>query len=477
MNEDLSNIEVEIPAATFGEITDTIGEIYGNKDLNKKTKDTMASSAIFTFLKDNETIVSLIDDSKDEFWVYRDGIYIPNGKTLIYKWTHFILGQMYDKRIAENVIDRFNAEMTVDKEFFFDYPIRKPDDIVVKNGILDMKTLDLKPHNPNEIHFSRINAKYDPKKDCPTVKNFLEEVLPDEKSRKLFQEFVGFSLIKEYRFEKAFILHGKHGRNGKTKLLSYLEHFFGDDNVSNLSFNDIQENQFALSELHGKLVNITGEVNEGAVSNQEVFKKLTGQDRIDVNRKFLTNLRFRNYAKLILAANEIPPVYHADDAFWNRWVILEFPNQFLTPTNYDKNNPNHRIQKQNVLQELIEADETDGFLNWAIEGYQRLHRQGGFSSDMKISDIERYWKKNSNSIFAFIEEEIVEDPDDFIMKDEFRKKYHDFCMKKRLRQVGDRAIKTTLSEAYGVSDFRPMIDAEYGIYDRAHAWKGIKFKE
>lgn len=384
---------------------------------------------------------------------------------------------MYDKRIAEYVIDRINADKTIDKDFFFDFPMTKPDEIVVMNGILNLKTLELKEYDPKEIHFSRINASYDPTADCPKIQAFIKEVLPDENSRKLFQEFVGFSLIKEYRFEKAFILHGKHGRNGKTKLLSYLEHFLNDDNVSNLSFNDIQENQFALSELHGKLVNITGEVNEGAVSNQEVFKKLTGQDRIDVNRKFLTNLRFRNYAKLILAANEIPPIYHADDAFWNRWIILEFPNQFLTPTNYDENNPKHRIQKQNVLQELIQADETDGFLNWAIEGYQRLHNQGGFSSDMKISDIERYWKRNSNSIFAFIEEEIVESSDDYIMKDDFRKRYHDFCMKNRIKQVGDRAIKTTLSEAYGVSDFRPLSNLEYGIYDRERAWKGIRFKD
>src|SRR5208283_2759033 len=95
------------------------------------------------------------------------------------------------------------------------------------------------------------------------------------------------------------------------------------------------------------------------------FKMLTGGDSIGTEKKFKDEYSFVNYAKLIFSANKPPKVTDEDSyAFWRRWILIEFPNQFGD----DKKDPE-------ILNKLTAEAELSGLLNWALEGLARLRQQ------------------------------------------------------------------------------------------------------
>ena len=67
-------------------------------------------------------------------------------------------------------------------------------------------------------------------------------------------------MLRAYPYQIYFTLHGDGG-NGKSKYLELLYRVLGEMNISNVSFEDIQRNQFAVGNLYGKLANIAGEMD------------------------------------------------------------------------------------------------------------------------------------------------------------------------------------------------------------------------
>src|SRR3989344_9695056 len=85
-----------------------------------------------------------------------------------------------------------------------------------------------------------------------------------------------------------------------------------------------------------------------------MLKQLTGRDYISANRKFLPRILFVNYAKLIFAANERPSPKDDSQAFFARWVLLDFPYTFTSQEEIDKEtNPEKKrlmkLRDENIL--------------------------------------------------------------------------------------------------------------------------------
>ena len=81
--------------------------------------------------------------------------------------------------------------------------------------------------------------------------------------------------------------------------------------------------------MYGKLANIDADISKEGLKNTGLLKKLSGNDPIPAENKFLKPFWFQNYAKLILSANEIPETPDDTDAFFRRPVIINMTDQFL----------------------------------------------------------------------------------------------------------------------------------------------------
>jgi putative DNA primase/helicase len=109
------------------------------------------------------------------------------------------------------------------KQFLASANFYKPNDdsdtvlINLKNGTLEItdKGHKLREHRAKDFLTYIMPFEYDGKSKSPLFEKYLEEVLPDNESRNLLQEFCGYVFTRRLKLEKALVLFGS-GANGKS---------------------------------------------------------------------------------------------------------------------------------------------------------------------------------------------------------------------------------------------------------------------
>lgn len=443
---------------------------------NNKKNWAKASEVLVRYLKDNYKIYTVRFDEKIEMWCYSAGVYIPNGKTEIMIALREVLADGFNSYVLNMVTLKIESDTFIDpKEFFNTNYVEL---IPVKNGLLNVITGELSEFDNSKIFFNKIEAEYKPNAECSRIDKFLREVLAKEEDIDLFYEMAGFCLLKEYKFEKSFILVGD-GRNGKSKSIELIKRLVGANNCCSLTLGGLVPDSFSISELFGKMVNLAGDIGNRDLKDTSMFKALTGRDLISAKRKFLREITFENYAKFIFACNDLPMVYDSSKGFWDRWVLLEYPYTFVTKDEMVRvENPHlFKIRDEDIIRKITTDEEMSGFLNRALEGLKRILRKRSFSSTLGAKEIKLKWVRKSNSIIAFCMDNVDENHEGFIRKKDLRKKYSDYCKRHKIRMKSDYVIKNSLVEEYGVSEERLNslgLNSHVGEYD--WCWSGISWK-
>lgn len=434
--------------------------------LQNNTND--ASEEVVKYILLTNKIYTIRNDNSQEVWIYKDGIYQPQGITYIEEICREFFGVRYTGQLKNKVLDKIKADTYIDSEHFFIN--ENIDKICLLNGILDITTKILEPFSDRYRFFNKIPVKFDETKQCKNIKQFFLDVLKNQDDLPLIQELFGFLLLREYRYEKSFMFIG-NGRNGKSKTLDLMKRFIGVDNCSNIPLSRLEEDLFSMSELHNKLANLSGDISKSSLKNTGNFKSLTGRDLISAPRKFLTNISFENYAKMIFATNDLPITYDLTVAFFNRWILLEFPYTFLKQEeiNILEDKTNIKLADPNIIDKISSPEEMSGLLNWALDGLKRLSNNRDFSYSHSTNDVKTIWLRKSSSLNAFLMDCIDEDYDSFIIKQEFKTSYIKYCREHKLKIYGDKFISDALSLQFGASSDR--------LYDetRKMIWRGIKF--
>ena len=432
------------------------------------------------FMEDRR-VYTLRNDLKDEIWVYDSGIYVPNGRTFIREFCRTELGEKYSPYLVSDVVHKIAVDSFIDEEEFFRET--NPDEIAVQNGILNLKTRELSDFTPDKKFFGKSPAYHNPTAACPTIEKHLDAVLKNPTDKTVIFELFGFCLEKKYFLEKAFMMLGD-GRNGKSKTLELLKNFLGPENCVSVPLQQLESEQFARSELFNKMANLCGDISKTALKTTGIFKQLTGGDLISADRKFLPRVHFRNFAKLVFACNELPHTGDLTLAFWNRWILLEFPYTFLPQKELDakladpdfkeEERTKLRLADPEIIAKLIEPEELSGLLNAALDGLDRIHAKRDFSFSRSTYDVKTLWLRKSDSISVFVEERIEAGDinDDSIQKLELKRNYIRYCKREKLRVENDAAVRKALLAAFEVTESQHPNDER----KRVRHWDGIRWK-
>ena len=438
--------------------------------LLKKREYGQASELLVKEVSRDFHIYTTKDDKSNEMWVYHDGIYLPHGKSTLKEFLRLIMADEYNMWLVNQVIAKVEADTQIDPQEFFDS--NYVNEIPVKNGILNIETRELSPYTPKKIFFNKIQAIYDPDKECLEIDKFLESTLATKDDKDVFYELGGFSLLKEYKFEKAFMFVG-NGRNGKDKCLELIKRMLGIENCCSVPLSSLKPESFIISEFFGKMANIAGEINNQDLKDTSEFKALTGRSLRTAPRKFLKPIKFVNYAKFIFACNELPMVYDVSKGFWDRWVLLEFPYTFVTQKELDdnKDNPLYKLRDEDIIEKITTEDELSGLLNKFLDGLDRLKERKNFSSAKGSDEVKNMWIRKSNSVMAFSFEKAEDDYESYVSKKDFRKRYAMYCREHKLLPKSDIVIKRTVEDMFGASEGNREINGKW-----EKVWEGIKWK-
>lgn len=331
---------------------------------------------------------------RSQLWRFdeKTGIWKPDGTSFVQQVLTGLQNHDFKSHLVNEVLNCVHYS-SYDPDAEFGGP---PEKLVMKNGTLDLNTLELseKPA-PKDYQIIRVPLVYDPDAHCPAFEEFLKQVIPIEEDRRAVVEFFGYCLLKEYIYEIIMLLVGE-GANGKTILLSVLKRFLGPENVTAVTPQQLDKSRFAAAQLHGKLADVAGDIPAQPLSNTGTIKMLSGGDLVYAEHKHRDPFNFLNYAKLIFSANQVPESWDTTTAFYRRFRIVEFPNQFAPQ------DPGY-IPRDKLINQLTTESELSGILNLALEGLKRLRNQGCLSGEPTQEDRRMDYIRRSNVAHYFFE--------------------------------------------------------------------------
>ena len=352
----------------------------------------------FKTFRDNEAI-----------YYFNGGVYVRNGETRVKEIIHERMKGEESSQFCGEVIGKIQRGTYVDRSSFSDHKEHK---IVIENGILDLDTFELSAHTPDWLTLTKFPVGFDKDAKCPKIMKFISEVARQDDVLVL-QEWIGYNLwIFGYPSQKAMLLVGEGG-NGKSTFIGLLEALMGKENRSAVSLHELEENRFARHDLYGKAANLYPDLPDKDLKSTGIFKMLTGGDPIRAEDKNVKAFTYHNVAKLTFSCNTVPKVPEDSTAYFRRWLIIEFPYSFEGSDKEDKD-----------LKEKIIGDpgEMSGFLNWALDGLQRLRSNGWhFSNGKTVETVREDYIVRSDPYKAFVMHCVKEEASGQVKKDDL---YH-----------------------------------------------------
>ncbi|MEM3122275.1 MAG: phage/plasmid primase, P4 family [Candidatus Pacearchaeota archaeon] len=295
--------------------------------------------------------------------------------------------------------------------------------------------------------------------ETPTMDRIFEEWVGKDYVKTLY-EIIAYCLVPSYPIQRIFCLIGE-GMNGKSCFLNLLKNFVGDYNVTATDLDLLLSSRFEKTRLYKKLVCIMGETNFSELNNTSLIKRLTGQDLMGFEYKNKNPFEDLNYAKIIIATNNLPPTTDKTTGFYRRWLILDFPNKFS--------------EKKDILNEIPE-EEYEILTVKSLMILKDLMEKRGFSGEGNIEERTKKYEDHSDPLEKFLKEYTEEDPDGTIWKFEFEKRLNQWCKENRFRTlsevvVGKKMKEKGIDQVYKMSDW--LVD---GTRRKLRAWAGIKWK-
>jgi putative DNA primase/helicase len=396
-------------------------EFYATLDLDDMIDRQRAYNA-YQWVKANLHVTAIQEEDKDgDILHYEDGIWRENGGMRVDRVANQLMKEYTSTNVSKE-LRRQHIKVESETNVESDTLGLSNGKVAVKNGLLNLEVGEIERDlRPDDYAITQIPHEFHPDAKCPTWGRFITQSVEPGKQQ-LIQEYAGYCLARGiYPYPKALMLLGD-GNNGKTTFLNAVEELLGaDENTMNADLSELAGGRFSAYRLEGKLANINADIENAQIEHTSMFKNMTGGDPFQVEQKYGDPYDHKNSAKLIFAANRIPDVDTEEHAFFKRWLLVRFPHTFTRKD--DDGNPDVDPDLEDKL-----AEEMEGILAWAVEGYQRLiENNGQFTNALSPEQVREQWYSYANPMDEFCRQYLYEDQaESFTEVDHIYQKYLKF---------------------------------------------------
>ncbi|WP_373234904.1 DNA primase family protein [Mycobacterium marinum] len=266
----------------------------------------------------------------------------------------------------------------------------------VSNGTLDLRTMELAPHNPADRLTKVARAAYlADVNHAGDWQTFLSTVQPDKKVCGYVQRHIGVALLGKV-VEHVLSIWTGTGANGKSTAISALCWALGDYASTaepDLLLHRNNSHPTGEMDLMGRRLVVVTETDEGRRLAQATMKRLTGGDAIRARRMRQDFIEFEPSHTAVLVTNHLPAVSGDDPAVWRRIRVVPF-DVVIAEGDRDPH-LGERLQQA--------ADEV---LAWCIAGWCEYRRIGLAEPDAVLAATGEY-QADSDAVGRFIGEQCV----------------------------------------------------------------------
>jgi P4 family phage/plasmid primase-like protien len=203
------------------------------------------------------------------------------------------------------------------------------------SGTINLRTGELRPHDPADLITKLANAEYHPGARCPRWEQFEREVFAgDDEVIGYVRRKLGYSLTGLDQVQELDILFGD-GANGKSVFLDTILSLLGDYACQAapdlLMAKDGSDHPTGIADLDGRRFVAASETESGRRLAEALVKRLTGDKLIKGRRMRQDFYEFARTFKVFLACNHKPRIRGSDHAIWRRIKLVPFRVKFVGP--------------------------------------------------------------------------------------------------------------------------------------------------
>lgn len=366
-----------------------------------------------------------------------------------------------------------------------------PDLLNVQNGVVDLRTKELLPTDP-EYLFTKVAAvDYDPTATSADWAKALE-ALPSDMVEWLQVRFGQAATGRIPEDAEVPFLQGG-GDNGKSAILNAVRAPLGTYAVTvpdKLLLANPGDHPTELTTLMGTRLAITEELPEGGKLNTKRLKDVAGTPRMSARKMRQDFIEWDATHSLFISTNPYPIVTETDHATWRRLVLVRFPYRFRKPgkklkTKYDR-------RGDPGLRDRLGANPQPAVLAWIVEGAAKWYANG-MSMPEKPKSVERdtrKWRHDADPVMQFADECLELDETRAVWVMDMLKEFNDWQDSQGQQKWSARTVASRFSGHEALPGVEKRV-VKFGLTIKAsrpqfstrplkpavEAWRGVKLKD
>ncbi|MFI6444682.1 phage/plasmid primase, P4 family [Kitasatospora sp. NPDC050543] len=293
-----------------------------------------------------------------------------------------------------------------------------PELLSVGNGTVNLRTGELRPHDPRDMITRRLDVAYRSDAEAPRWAQFLMEVFPNHPDLPGYnQRLVGYGITGSTR-EQCFVFHYGEGANGKSVYMDVLSDVFRG--ITSATEFSTFEQRTAVGQASPELARLRGarlvhasETEKYARLAESLIKQLTGGDPVTVRFLHQNPFTYTPAFLLQVAGNYKPAILSQDHGIWRRVKLIPWEAKF------------RGAAADHSLPGKLKA-EAEGILAWAVRGAQEWYAHG-LNEPATVVSATADFRESEDRLAEFIAACLVQESGARVAPMQLRRVYADWC--------------------------------------------------
>lgn len=294
---------------------------------------------------------------------------------------------------------------------------QQPDLLNVGNGVVNLSTGELGPHDPS-LYLTRLTeTPYEPDAvhaDWTKALNALDPEVAEWMQVRFGQAATGYPTSDD-----VLPVGQGGGSNGKSTILTALFGALGEhitqvpEKLLRASPND---HPTELMTLFGARVAVIDETPEVGQLNVQRLKSILGQDWVTARAIRRDNVTWRATHSLFVMTNYTPSVRETDHGTWRRLALVRFTKTFPKDDRFRA-----RMARG-------DGGRREAVLAWVVAGARRWYADERLMppAPARVGADTREWREECDVVLAYLAERLVFDPDAAVLSRELLEDFNDW---------------------------------------------------
>lgn len=265
-------------------------------------------------------------------------------------------------------------------------------------GIVDLRTGELLPHDPDKLHTTVAGTTPGPEADRGLWQQFLDISVPDQELQCYLKRLIGMAAIGEVQTEILVFFWGRGG-SGKTVFIETVKAALGGYAVkapaNYLMDKTHDDHPTEIMALKGARFAVASEVKASARLNEQRVKELTGNEELTGRYMRQDYQTFLPTHTLCMVGNDRPAFDGTDIGMTRRMRILPFDEEIPD----DKKVPQ---LKSTLIREHLPA-----VLAWIIEGTLEYLEHGLGETPEVVEATNKEYAAENDTVGRFLDEHYI----------------------------------------------------------------------